>query len=97
MTGWVRANVMQSNAELQKEVQERFTKLGGVGIVSPQKVALFGTTKFFSKDESAGVRGVNNKKCKRWKALPCHGHHGKRAASAVFDEQPYKRLRPACG
>ena len=29
-----------------------------------------------------------NNKCKRWKALPCHGHHGKRAASAVFDEQP---------
>ena len=93
-----RANVTKSGAELQKEVQERFIKLGGVGTVSPKKVVdLCGsTTTFFNKNESAGVKGVCNKTCKRWKALPCHGHHGKRAASAVFDEQPYKRLRP-CG
>jgi hypothetical protein len=96
--GWARTSRVTSDAELQNEVQERFTKLGGVGNVSPQKVAALcgNTTRFFSKDESAGVKGVNNKKCKRWKALPCHGHHGKRAASAVFDEQPYTRLRP-CG
>jgi hypothetical protein len=86
-----------SDAELQKEaVQERFIKLGGVGIVSPQKAVELrrNTTIFFNKDESAGVKGVNHKKSKRWKALPCHGHHGKRAASAVFDEPPCKRLRP---
>jgi hypothetical protein len=33
--GWARCNSTKSDAELQKEVQERFTKLGGVGIVSP--------------------------------------------------------------
>ena len=79
-TGWIKSNRVQSDAELQKEIQERFTKLGGVGIVSPQKaVHLCGnTTTFFSKNESAGVRGVNNEKCKRWKALPCHVRGGKR-------------------
>jgi hypothetical protein len=104
-TGWIKSNRVQSDAELQKEIQERFTKLGGVGIVSPQKAKDLcrNTTIFFSKDESAGVRGACHKKCKRWKALPCHGHHGKRAASAVFDYAMAdrgtwhgKRLRP-CG
>jgi hypothetical protein len=79
---WARGRIVKSDAELQKEVQERFTKLGGVGIVSPQKTEdLCGnTTTFFSKNESAGVciRGVNNAKCKRWKALPCHVRGGKR-------------------
>jgi hypothetical protein len=55
--GWARKNRFNnlSDAELRNEVQERFTKLGGVGIVSPQKAAaLCGTTtRFFSKDESA--------------------------------------------
>jgi hypothetical protein len=80
MTGWARTYQPQSHAELQKEVQERFIKLGGVGIVSPQKAEYLcrSTTIFFSKDESAGVKGINHKKSKRWKALPCHGHHGKR-------------------
>jgi hypothetical protein len=76
-TGWSRSIRGQSDAKLQQEVQERFTKLGGVGIVSPQKAVNHcgNTTTFFSKDESAGVKGVNNAKCKWWKALPCHGHH----------------------
>jgi hypothetical protein len=96
MTGWARTNVTKSGAELQKDVQERFIKLGGVGTVSPKKdVDLCGsTTTFFNKNESAGVKSVSSKNRQRWNALPCHGHHGKRAASAVFDEQPYKRLRP---
>jgi hypothetical protein len=89
-----------SDPELQKQFQERFVKPGGVGIVSPKKaVDLCGDiTTFLRKNESAGVKGVSSSgvKCKRWKALPCHGDHGKRAASAVFDEQPYKRLR-TCG
>ena len=98
MTGWARATSTKSDAELQKEVQDRFIKLGGVGTVSPKKaVDLCGsTTTFFNKNESAGVKSVSYKNRQRWNALPCHGHHGKRAASAVFDEQPYKRLRP-CG
>jgi hypothetical protein len=67
----------QSDAELQEEVQLRFTKLGGEGIVSPQKaVALCrNTTTFFRKDTKAGVKAVNVAKSKRWRALLCHVHH----------------------
>jgi hypothetical protein len=74
----VRKN-FRNDAELQQEVQERFIKLGGVGTVSPKKaVDLCGyLTTFFNKNESAGVIGVNNKTCKRWQALSCHGDHGK--------------------
>jgi hypothetical protein len=86
-----------SDPEVQKQFQERFIKLGGVGIVSPKKaVDLCGDiTTFLRKKESAGVKGVSSSgvTCKRWQALSCHGDHGKRAASAVFDEQPYKRSR----
>jgi hypothetical protein len=76
-TGWNRSTRVQSDAELQQEVQERFARLGGKGIVSPQKAVDYcgNTTTFFSKDESKGVKGVNFSKSKRWRALPCHGHH----------------------
>jgi hypothetical protein len=70
-----------SDPEVQKQFQERFIKLGGVGIVSPKKaVDLCGDiTTFLRKNESAGVKGVSSSgvKCKRWQALSCHGDHGK--------------------
>jgi hypothetical protein len=50
--GWARKGpIKTSDAELQNEVQERLTKLGGAGIVSPQKAeGLCGnTTRFFTR------------------------------------------------
>jgi hypothetical protein len=76
-SGWKKAGGRQQpDAALQQECQERFTKLGGEGIVSPLK-AMHKTlcknyTKWCRGDPKAGVRGINTAKCKRWKALPCH-------------------------
>jgi hypothetical protein len=94
MTGWARRNTVQSDTEIQKDFQLRFETLGGVGTVSHEAATLKcrTITKFYSKHIIVGLRCVSMKKRKRWEATPA----GKRAASAVFDEQPYKRLRP-CG
>jgi hypothetical protein len=70
---------MQSDAELQQEVQLRFKALGCEGIVSPQKAILLcrNITTFSRKDTKAGVKAVSHPKSKRWREreLPCHGHH----------------------
>jgi hypothetical protein len=71
-SGWTKTTRVQS--ELQQECQERFTKLGGEGIVSPPKAKALckDYTRWCRGDPKVGVRGINTAKCKRWKALPCH-------------------------
>jgi hypothetical protein len=74
-----------SDAELQQECQERFAKLGGEGIVSPQKaVALCrSTTTFSRKDTAAGLKGEGRQATlrkagggRRFRAIDTTGNKG---------------------
>jgi hypothetical protein len=65
---WASTNRRQSDTETQKDFQQRFEKLGGVGIVSPEEATLQcgPKTKFYGKHINVGIRGVSPVKRKRW-------------------------------